>query len=185
MFAVVASGGKQYKVAAGDLVHVEKLAGNAGDSVTLPVLAVGDKLGNPTVADAAVTATIVSQEKGDKIIIFKKKRRQNYRRKNGHRQQLTLLHVLEITVGGKSVAKVEAREIKKANPSTPGGNKPSARGTSPVKKAVAKKPEAEAKAEPKKAAAKKPAEKKESAEKSAEKKTAAKKPAAKKAPAKK
>ncbi|MCC7260101.1 MAG: 50S ribosomal protein L21 [Alphaproteobacteria bacterium] len=182
MFAVVASGGKQYKVAAGDLVHVEKLAGNAGDSVTLDkVLAVGDKLGNPTVADATVKATIVSQEKGDKVIIFKKKRRQNYRRKNGHRQELTLLHVLEITVGGKSVAKAEPREIKKPKQAAaaPTTAKKAAKKAVAEKAAPSKK--AEAKTEAKKTAAKKPAEKNESAEK----KPAAKKPAAKKAPAKK
>ncbi|WP_142847940.1 50S ribosomal protein L21 [Telmatospirillum sp. J64-1] len=97
MFAVIKTGGKQYKVATNDIIVVEKLAGEAGDSITLDqVLMVGDKIGAPVVAGASVTATVVEQTRGDKIIVFKKKRRQNYRRKKGHRQDLTVLRITDI-----------------------------------------------------------------------------------------
>jgi large subunit ribosomal protein L21 len=102
MFAVIRTGGKQYKVAAGDVIRVEKLAGEAGASVQLDeVLMVGDgasvKVGSPLLAGAAVQAELIEQTRADKIIIFKKKRRQNYRRKNGHRQPLTVLRITGIT----------------------------------------------------------------------------------------
>jgi large subunit ribosomal protein L21 len=97
MFAVIKTGGKQYKVAANDVIRVEKLAGEAGETVTLDqVLMVGDKIGAPTVAGASVTATVLEQTRADKVIIFKKKRRQNYRRKKGHRQELTVLRITNI-----------------------------------------------------------------------------------------
>ncbi|MBW7850480.1 MAG: 50S ribosomal protein L21 [Rhodospirillales bacterium] len=97
MFAVIKTGGKQYKVAKDDVITVERLPGQPGDSVTLgEVLMVGDKIGAPTVDGASVTATVVDQTRGDKIIVFKKKRRQNYRRKNGHRQDLTVLRITDI-----------------------------------------------------------------------------------------
>lgn len=96
MFAVIRTGGKQYKVAKDDVIVVEKLAGEAGETLTLDdVLMVGDKVGSPTVEGAAVTATVIEQTRGAKIIIFKKKRRQNYRRKNGHRQHLTVLRITD------------------------------------------------------------------------------------------
>ncbi|HVI52879.1 MAG TPA: 50S ribosomal protein L21 [Candidatus Sulfotelmatobacter sp.] len=97
MFAVIKTGGKQYKVAPNDVILVEKLPGQAGDTVTLDqVLMVGDKVGAPLVAGASVTATLVEQTRGEKIIVFKKKRRQNYRRKKGHRQDLTVLRIAAI-----------------------------------------------------------------------------------------
>jgi large subunit ribosomal protein L21 len=97
MFAVIRTGGKQYKVAANDVIRVEKLPGEAGDTVTLDqVLMVGDKIGAPLVAGASVTATLLEQGRGEKIIIFKKRRRQNYRRKKGHRQDLTVLRITGI-----------------------------------------------------------------------------------------
>ena len=101
MFAVIRTGGKQYKLANGDVIRVEKLEAEAGASITLnDVLMVSDggstTLGTPTVAGAAVTAEIVAQDRGPKIIVFKKKRRQNYRRKNGHRQDLTVLRITGI-----------------------------------------------------------------------------------------
>jgi large subunit ribosomal protein L21 len=97
MFAVIKTGGKQYKVAPNDVILVEKLPGQAGDTVILDqVLMVGDKVGAPIVAGASVTATLVEQTRGEKIIIFKKKRRQNYRRKKGHRQELTVLRIASI-----------------------------------------------------------------------------------------
>ena len=97
MFAVIKTGGKQYKVAPSDVILVERLPGQPGDTVTLDqVLMVGDKVGTPFVAGASVTATLVEQTRGEKVIIFKKKRRQNYRRKKGHRQELTVLRINEI-----------------------------------------------------------------------------------------
>jgi len=163
MFAVVKTGAKQYKVAAGDVIKVEKLDGEAGSQITLDhVLMVGtDKgveVGKPTVSGTVVTAEILEQSRAGKIIIFKKRRRQNSRRKNGHRQELTVLRVLEI---GKGTAKKAA----------------------PKKAAAAKTEKAPAKAEEetvKKAAPKKAAPKKAAPKKAAAKDTAAKKPAAKK-----
>jgi len=100
MFAVIQTGGKQYKVASGDVIRVEKLAGEAGAEVVLDqVLMVGDKIGAPVVTGASVKATVVAQARGEKIIVFKKRRRQNSRRKNGHRQDLTILRITDISAG--------------------------------------------------------------------------------------
>ncbi|MBI2239280.1 MAG: 50S ribosomal protein L21 [Magnetospirillum gryphiswaldense] len=100
MFAVIQTGGKQYKVANGDVIRVEKLAGEAGGSVVLDqVLMVGEKIGAPLVAGAKVTAEVVAQARGPKLIVFKKRRRQNSRRKNGHRQDITILRITDITAG--------------------------------------------------------------------------------------
>jgi large subunit ribosomal protein L21 len=98
MYAVVKTGGKQYRVTKDDVIEVELLDAPKGGTVTLDqVLMVGSKIGTPTVAGASVKAEVVNQKKGDKIIVFKKKRRQNYRRKNGHRQNLTVLKITAIT----------------------------------------------------------------------------------------
>ena len=100
MFAVIQTGGKQYKVAKDDVIRVERLAGDAGSEVVLDqVLMVGEKVGAPTVSGASVTATVVAQARGPKLIIFKKRRRQNSRRKNGHRQDLTILRITDIAAG--------------------------------------------------------------------------------------
>ena len=96
MFAVVRTGGKQYRVAADDQITVEKLDGEAGSQVNLDVLLVSDGGALKEAGKATVTAEIVAHRKGDKVIIFKKKRRHNYRRKNGHRQQQTVLKILSI-----------------------------------------------------------------------------------------
>ena len=97
MFAVVRTGGKQYRVAAGDKIVVEKMAGSAGDTVSLSdVLLAGDGGEMKSLAGFTVSAEIVAQAKADKIIVFKKKRRHNYRRKNGHRQQHTILKILAV-----------------------------------------------------------------------------------------
>lgn len=97
MYAVIKTGGKQYKVAAGDVIKVEKLCGDEGSEVVFnEVLALGDVIGRPLVAGASVKATILKQAKDDKIIVFKKKRRQNYRRKNGHRQSITIVKIADI-----------------------------------------------------------------------------------------
>jgi len=97
MFAVVRTGGKQYRVAAGDKIAVEKLAGEAGDTITLGDILLAGNDGQ--VADAAnitVSAEIIAQAKSEKVVVFKKRRRHNYRRKNGHRQQLTLLRIVSV-----------------------------------------------------------------------------------------
>ncbi|MGB0554462.1 MAG: 50S ribosomal protein L21 [Alphaproteobacteria bacterium] len=109
MFAVIKSGGKQYKVAKNDVIRVEKLDAEAGASIDLnEVLMVGDDksqtVGVPLVDGASVSATVLEQMRDRKIIIFKKKRRQNYRRKNGHRQHLTVLRIDDILAAGKKKA---------------------------------------------------------------------------------
>jgi large subunit ribosomal protein L21 len=101
MYAVIKTGGKQYKVAANDIILVEKIEGEAGAAVSLDqVLMIGDganvTIGQPTVAGASVAAEIVNQAQADKVIIFKKNRRHNYRRKRGHRQKLTALKITNI-----------------------------------------------------------------------------------------
>ena len=106
MFAIIRTGGKQYRVAPNDVLKVEKLDGAAGDTITFSdVLAVssavgGTTVGTPLVANATVSATVVAQDRLDKVIIFKKRRRQNSRRKNGHRQHVTVLRVSAITADG-------------------------------------------------------------------------------------
>lgn len=174
MFAVIQTGGKQYKVASNDTVKVEKLAGEPGDKVTFDVITVGSEknvaVGAPTVSGAKVTAEILSHGKAEKVVIFKKKRRQNYRRTRGHRQPFTALFITEI-VDDKG-NKVAADAAKKPQPKKTA--EPAAKAE---KKAAAKAPAAK-KAAPKKEAAKPAAEK-------TEKKAAAKKPAAKKTESKK
>jgi large subunit ribosomal protein L21 len=104
MFAVIRTGGKQYKVAQEDLITVEKLPGEPGDAIAFAeVLMVGEgaaiTAGDPLLAGASVAATIVEQSRAPKIIVFKKKRRHNYRRKKGHRQQQTVLRITAIDAG--------------------------------------------------------------------------------------
>ncbi|HKW55363.1 MAG TPA: 50S ribosomal protein L21 [Stellaceae bacterium] len=101
MFAVIRTGGKQYKVAKDDVITVEKLAGEPGSAVTLDdVLMIADAAEVQTKAEgASVSAEVVEQIKADKVLIFKKRRRHNYRRKNGHRQLLTVLRVTGISAG--------------------------------------------------------------------------------------
>ena len=105
MFAVIRTGGKQYKVAKDDVISVEKLAGEAGAVIELAeVLMIGEgaevTTGTPLLAGASVAATVVEQTRAPKIIVFKKKRRHNYRRKKGHRQQQTVLRIAEIRGAG-------------------------------------------------------------------------------------
>ena len=97
MYAVIKTGGKQYKVTSGDVVKIEKIAGEEGKEVVFgEVLALDGTIGTPLVEGASVKATVLKQAKDAKVIIFKKKRRQNYRRKNGHRQQITLVKITDI-----------------------------------------------------------------------------------------
>jgi large subunit ribosomal protein L21 len=103
MFAIVRTGGKQYRVSPGDKIVVEKLAGDAGDSITLSdVLLAGDGSDLKGTDGLTVAAEIVAQAKGEKVIVFKKRRRHNYRRKRGHRQQHTILKI--VSVGGQQQA---------------------------------------------------------------------------------
>ena len=165
MFAIVRTGGKQYRVAPGDKIVVEKLAGNAGDSIDLTdVLLAGEGSDLKSTDGLSVQAEIIAQAKSDKVTVFKKRRRHNYRRKAGHRQQLTILKI--VSIGGKAAA-------KKAAPKAEAAEKPVAAPAKEAAKPAAKKAEA------------KPAAKKEAAPK-AEKSTkdaAPAKAAAKKAPA--
>ena len=170
MYALVRTGGKQYRVAKDDTILVERIAADEGAEVILDdivMLGDGDKvtIGTPRVEGAAVSATVVSQTRGPKIIIFRRKRRKNHRRTQGHRQDLTLLKINAIAEDGKSL-KPKAAPAKKAAAKEDTAPKAAA------KKAVAKKaaPKAEAKAAPKKAAAKKTAAKKATAKKAAAKK---------------
>jgi len=120
MFAVIKTGGKQYRVAANDVIKVEKVAGEAGDVVEfVEVLLVGEgenaTLGAPLVAGAVVTAEVVEQGRAKKVIAFKKRRRQNSKRTRGHRQELTTVRISEILTGGaKPSAKAKAAPKKAA-----------------------------------------------------------------------
>ena len=147
MFAVIKTGGKQYKVAADDLLQIEKLEGEAGDTVTFEdVLMVGKegdvKVGSPFVDGAAVAGEIVDQGRGRKIIIFKKRRRQNSRRKNGHRQYMTTVKITDILLDGKKPAAKKKAEAKKDE--APKKAKAEAKKEAPAKEAAAKKDDAPA-----------------------------------------
>lgn len=110
MFAVLKTGGKQYKVAAGDVLRVEKLAAEAGETVQFnEILMVGDQIGAPTVAGAAVQATVIDQIKGEKTINFVRRRRKHSsKRTKGHRQKLTLVRITEILASGGEATGVKA-----------------------------------------------------------------------------
>jgi large subunit ribosomal protein L21 len=118
MFAVIKTGGKQYRVTAEDTLAVSKLAGEAGDQVMFSdVLVLGGdapKYGAPLVDGASVAAEIVEHKRGPKIIVFKKRRRHNSRRKNGHRQDFTLVKITEILTDGAEPSKVEKKTKPKA-----------------------------------------------------------------------
>ncbi|MBA4782846.1 MAG: 50S ribosomal protein L21 [Rhizobiales bacterium] len=131
MFAVIKTGGKQYKVAADELVKIEKLEGEAGETVTFgDVLMVGRendvKVGAPFIDGASVAGEIVDQGRGRKIIIFKKRRRQNSRRKNGHRQYFTTVRITDILMDGAKPA------AKKAAPKTETKAEPKAEKAAPA-----------------------------------------------------
>ena len=182
MFAVVRTGGKQYRVAAGDKIAVEKLAGDAGDTIVLGDVLLageGDKLADA--GKVTVSAEIIAQAKSEKVVVFKKRRRHNYRRKAGHRQQMTLLRIVSVgdskaekkpaaSAAEKAAPKKEAAAKVEAAPAAEGASHEAervepAKGVDVVKETKAKKA-----APVKDGAGSKPADKK---------------PAAKKAPAKK
>ena len=151
MYALVKTGGKQYRVSKDDTILVERIAAEEGAEVILNnivMLGDGDKviIGTPTVDGAAVSATVIRQTRGPKIIIFRRKRRKNHRRTQGHRQDLTLLKINDIAEDATRLAPAKA-VVKKAAPKTVGVNKKPAAKKAKAQKnapnaAVAKKPDA-------------------------------------------
>ena len=161
MFAIVRTGGKQYRVAAGDKIVVEKLAGEAGETVRLDdVLLAGEGAELRSTDGLVVAAEIIAHAKGEKVVVFKKRRRHNYRRKKGHRQQHTILRIVSIGGEGEKPAKKAAKPAKETAPEA-APEKPAAEKPAAEKKAAAK-PAAEKPAK----AADKPAAKKASPKKS-------------------
>ena len=155
MFAVIKTGGKQYRVAAEDKLKVEKVAGEPGDIIQFgEVLVVGGDnvtLGTPTVSGASVAAEVLDQGRGPKVIAFKKRRRKNSRRKRGHRQEFTLIRITEILTDGAkpTVAARPKREPKPAETAATESEKPEAEKpkkaktkAKPAKPPAAKKPAA-------------------------------------------
>ena len=170
MFAVIKTGGKQYRVAAEDIIRVDRVNGQPGEIVEFgEVLVVGGdapQLGTPTVAGATVAGEVLQHTRGDKVIAFKKRRRKNSRRKRGYRDEITVLRITEIlTDNAKPTVGPRPKREKVVAPVTEGDDDEAPKAAK--KKAPAKKPAAKAKAAAKPAARK------------AEKKPAAKKPAAK------
>jgi len=161
MFAVVRTGGKQYRVAPGDKIVVEKLDGNAGDKVTLgDVLLAGDGSGLKSTDGLKVSAEIIAQAKGEKVTVFKKRRRHNYRRKKGHRQQHTILRIVAIgdhkaekPAPGKAEKKAAPKAEKAAAPTKAEAAEAAAAGESVGTKAAPRAKEAKPKAEKKAAPA--------------------------------
>ena len=167
MYALVKTGGKQYRVSKDDTILVERLSAEEGEQIILNdivMLGDGDKvmIGTPLVNGAGVSAMVVRQTRGPKIIIFRRKRRKNHRRTQGHRQDLTLLKIIDIAEDAKS--------LKTAKPAAKSAPKKAKASVKPAKKAAA----------PKTASANKDAPKAAVAKKAAPKAAAAKKPAAKK-----
>ncbi|ADM09137.1 LSU ribosomal protein L21P [Parvularcula bermudensis HTCC2503] len=136
MYAVVKTGGKQFRVTPDDVIKVEKLDGQAGDIIQLEtVLMLGGEgeaeIGAPTVSGASIAAEILEQGRDKKITVFKKRRRQNYRRKKGHRQPMTVLRVREILTGGASPS-VTASTPKAKDPIDPAATPPRGATDNPV-----------------------------------------------------
>jgi large subunit ribosomal protein L21 len=192
MFAVVRTGGKQYRVAPGDKIVVEKMDGETGDKITLgDVLLAGEGSDLKSTSGLTVAAEIIAQAKGDKVTVFKKRRRHNYRRKKGHRQQHTILRITAI--GDHKAEKKPAAAKAEAAPKPAKTPKPSESTAAPQveeQETQSPAPAEEAKADPDKAPkAKKAAPAKAAAEKPAKaastKNAAPAKDAAKKTPKKK
>jgi large subunit ribosomal protein L21 len=163
MFAVVRTGGKQYRVTAGDKIVVEKLAGETGDRIDITdILLAGEGSDLKPVSGLIVGAEILAQAKGEKVTVFKKRRRHNYRRKKGHRQQHTILKI--VSIGGE--------KAKAAKPKTEAAPAEAPAAAAPAKAEKAPKAEAPAQAaEPKAKAAKAPSTKDAAPAKAAAKKT--------------
>lgn len=145
MYAVIKTGGKQYRVAPNDRLAVERLAGEVGAMIALEqVLMIGEAgkvpvVGTPLLSKAAVFAEILAQEKSDKVIVFKKRRRKNYRRRVGHRQEQTRLRILGVSATGTapaftpSATKAEAKPAAAAKQASAGAAKPAAKAKSKSK----------------------------------------------------
>jgi large subunit ribosomal protein L21 len=165
MFAVIKTGGKQYRVAAEDVIKVEKVKGDPGEIVQFgEVLVVGGDnvtLGVPTIAGASVAAEVLEQGRGRKVIAFKKRRRKNSRRRRGHRQEFTLIRVTEIlTDGAKPTIAARPKPVPKPKPvaeDTAGSedDEPAAKGSKAKAQSKAKSAKTPAKKPAKKPAAKK------------------------------
>ncbi|MEL6287972.1 MAG: 50S ribosomal protein L21 [Pseudomonadota bacterium] len=123
MYAVIKTGGKQYRVAADDVLKIEKVEGEVGETISFgSILMVGGDdptVGSPLVDGAEVTAEVVAQGRARKIIVFKKKRRQNYRRKKGHRQHETTVRITGISLGGKTLAQASEKPVAPAESAEP------------------------------------------------------------------
>lgn len=174
MFAVLRTGGKQYRVAPGDVIRVEKLAGAQGGEIAFgEILAMGGRgdthVGAPLVSGARVSAEILEQTKGPKLLSFEKRRRKHSRRVRGHRQELTVLRIMEIVAPDGTSAKAETKAKPARTPAADGGDAPGEHAAPAKKKAAAKT------ATVKKAPAKKSPAKKTPAKKAGAKKTGAKK----------
>ena len=137
MFAVVRTGGKQYRVAEGDKIAVEKLAGEAGDTIVLDdILLAGEGESLADAAKVTVSAEIIAQAKSEKVIVFKKRRRHNYRRKNGHRQQMTLLRILGVGDSKPAAKKAAAKADAPVKDASEEKAAPKARKAAPAKDAA-------------------------------------------------
>lgn len=145
MYAVIVTSGKQYKVAANDVLKVDKLEAEVGSIVQFDhVLAIGGdagelRLGTPSIEGAKISAEVLEQKRDDKVIVFKKKRRHNYRRKNGHRQYITVLRILDVSGKGgvekKIPAKKVAPKVEKAETSADSSSDKKAKKSTSAKKA--------------------------------------------------
>ena len=182
-FAVIKTGGKQYKVAANDVLKIEKLDAEAGTIVTFDqVLMVGDTVGAPLVEGALVAAELLETRKQKTVIIFKKNRRHNYRRRNGHRQLLSTVRITEILTGGAKPTIKAAGVAKSTDTVTEAAPAKKATKAAAPKAATAETAEAPAKAPAKKAATKAAPKKAAATEDTAAEKPAKKAPAKKAAP---
>jgi large subunit ribosomal protein L21 len=156
MYAVLKTGGKQYKVAPNDIIMVEKLAADAGTSIEIDeVLMIGDNqtstVGAPLIEGARVAAEVLEQKRAKKITVFKKKRRQNYRRTIGHRQELTVLRITDILAAGEAKKQPKVTSKAKSAAKEPNESKaePKAKATPKAKAEPKAKTTPKAKAEPK------------------------------------
>jgi large subunit ribosomal protein L21 len=147
MFAVIKTGGKQFRVAADDVIRVGKLAAKTGETVTFPVLMLGgDKpvIGAPTVSGAAVAAEVVEELRGPKVIVFKKRRRKNSKRKRGYRDIFTVVRITEILTDGKQPSKTakpkDARSKTEAKVAPEGEAAPAPKQAKPKAPAKTSKP---------------------------------------------
>ena len=139
MYAVVKTGGKQYKVAENDVIIVEKLVAEAGSNIDLDeVLMIGDgetsTVGTPTVVGAKVTAEVLEQKRGKKVIVFKKKRRKGYQKLNGFRASLTEIKITGIKAGGAKKSAEKVADAPKAEAKKPAAKKPAAKKTDKTEK---------------------------------------------------